>query len=543
MTKNNTWTLLSVLLRSSGNGNRYRYSKDKKERSKIAGTVVGNIVLDLCIAGLGFYMCYAYCFAGLGPELPALCSMGIVVASFLLTLLKTNGYLFAFKGYDMTVSLPFPIKDVVGSRFLYMYVKSLPLNLCISLSILAGYIIWVDFNFFSVVLWIVLTVLLPLIPMVLAALAGALIAAIGSGFKFKKAVQAILLFAFVLLCFGARFFFQDMFQNDQVEQVMTDVASAIDGTLAWCLPAAWFEQAIQGKLGGAIGLILVSVLVYELFVMLVGSRYRQINSRLMASHAGKNYKLRTLKTRSAVRSVAFKEWRAFLSSLNYLVNCGMGQILCFIVSIAVLIFPAEKIISLLAPGVPVDAEIIAVIAPSIPFIVYFFLGMVSTTAVSPSLEGKNLWILKSLPMDVKTIYRGKMLFNLWITLPFMVVGTACLCICAHTTFGQFLLYTFSGLVLCVFSTLWGMVCGIKHVKLQWDNDIEVIKQGSAVAVYLFPNMFGTMIVLFGVIILGVNSTFNSNVVVLCATALYALLAFLCALRVRSFEKKGFDYLQ
>lgn len=543
MTKNNTWTLLSVLLRTSGNGNRIRYSKDKMERCKLIGSSIGNIAIDLCIATLGVYMCYAYCVAGIGSEIPALCAMGIVVASFLLTLLKTNGYLFAFKGYDMTVSLPFPIRDVVGSRFLYMYVKSLPFIVCISLSMLAGYIIWVDVNVFSIVLWIVLTVLLPLIPMVLASLAGALIAAIGSGFKFKKAIQAILLIAVVLLCFGSRFFFQDMFQNNKVDEVMTDVASAVDGTLAWCLPAAWFEQAVQGKLGGAIGLILVSVLVYELFILVVGSRYRQINSRLMATHARKNYRLGTLKTRSAVRSVAFKEWRAFLSSLNYLINCGLGQILLTIVSIAVLIFPAEQLINLLAPGVPVDDSLIAVIAPSIPFIVYFFLGMVATTAVSPSLEGKNLWILKSLPIDVKTMYRGKMLFNLWITLPFMVVGTACLCICAHTTFLQFLLYTFSGVVLCVFSTLWGMVCGIKHIKLQWDIDIEVIKQGSAVAVYLFPNMFGTMIVLFGIIILGINSTFNSNVMVLCCTALYALLAGLCALRIRSLEKKGFDYLQ
>lgn len=543
MTKNNTWTLLSVLLRSSGNGNRIRYSKDRKERGKLIGAAVGNIVLDICIAGLGLYMCYAYCVAGIGSELPALCGMGIVVASFMLTLLKTNGYLFAFKGYDMTVSLPFPISDVVASRFLYMYIKSLPFILSISLSLLAGCIIWTEISVTGIVMWALLSVFLPLIPMVLAAFVGALIAAIGSGFKFKKAIQAILLIAVILLCFGSRFFFQDMFQNNKVNQVMTDIASAVDGTLAWCLPAAWFEQAVQGSFQGVVILLVASAAVFAVFVFVVGSRYRQINSRLMASHAGKNYRLRALKTRSAVRSVAFKEWRAFLSSLNYLLNCGMGQILLTIVSIAALIFPAEQLINLLAPGVPVDDSVIAVIAPSIPFIVYFFLGMVATPAVSPSLEGKNLWILKSLPIDVKTMYRGKMLFNLWITLPFMVVGTACLCICAHTTFLQFLLYTFSGVVLCVFSTLWGMVCGIKHIKLQWDIDIEVIKQGSAVAVYLFPNMFGTMIVLFGIIILGINSTFNSNVMVLCCTALYALLAGLCALRIRSLEKKGFDYLQ
>ncbi|MBQ7679359.1 MAG: hypothetical protein IJT34_05875 [Butyrivibrio sp.] len=37
---------------------------------------------------------------------------------------------------------------------------------------------------------------------------------------------------------------------------------------------------------------------------------------------------------------------------------------------------------------------------------FVFIGMMATTACSPSLEGKNYWILQSLPLEKKTIYQG-----------------------------------------------------------------------------------------------------------------------------------------
>ena len=59
-----------------------------------------------------------------------------------------------------------------------------------------------------------------------------------------------------------------------------------------------------------------------------------------------------------------------------------------------------------------------------------------------------------------------------------------------------------GLVLCAFSTAWGCVCGTRHIRLDWDNEIEVIKQGAAVAIYMLPNMFVVMGLTVLVVFLG-----------------------------------------
>ena len=54
-------------------------------------------------------------------------------------------------------------------------------------------------------------------------------------------------------------------------------------------------------------------------------------------------------------------------------------------------------------GAPITKEMVY---PAIPLIVYFFIGMVATTAMTPSLEGKNYWIVQSLPIK-KDALSGK----------------------------------------------------------------------------------------------------------------------------------------
>ena len=160
--------------------------------------------------------------------------------------------------------------------------------------------------------------------------------------------------------------------------------------------------------------------------------------------------------------------------------------------------------------------------------------MVATTAITPSLEGKNYWIVQSLPISKKQLYHGKMLFNMYLTVPFAVFGTLCLCVSAKVPILTALLEIILMLALCAFSTAWGCVCGIKHMRLDWENEIEVIKQSSAVAIYMFPNMFATMALVVLVVILGMYM--NLNLILLVLILIVSLLACLCYRKVMKLSK-------
>ena len=116
----------------------------------------------------------------------------------------------------------------------------------------------------------------------------------------------------------------------------------------------------------------------------------------------------------------------------------------------------------------------------------------------------------------------------------MALGTIVLGFAFGGTVIDVLVYLVCGFVLCARSTAWGMVCGIKFIKLDWENDIEVIKQGMGVLVYLFPNMFVTMILVVALIV--ASSKVNGTVLILGITMVEAILTFLSYQAVKKMAK-------
>ena len=99
--------LLRTLLLSTSRINKIKYSDDKKLKNKAVGGFVGMICLLLMIVAYSVAMCVGYGRMGLANAIPVLCAAIITVLAFVFTFFKTNGYLFAFKEYDMLMALPF----------------------------------------------------------------------------------------------------------------------------------------------------------------------------------------------------------------------------------------------------------------------------------------------------------------------------------------------------------------------------------------------------------------------------------------------------
>ncbi|MBQ6380620.1 MAG: hypothetical protein IJJ41_03340 [Clostridia bacterium] len=500
--KHKSFLLLKVLLLSTGRRNQLKHCADKKKRRRIIGGIVGSVFLYLFLMVYSISVCIGYGYYGLIENAPTMCALIISILSFVLTFLKTNGYLFNFKEYDMLMSLPFRARTIAACKFLYMYLKSLPWYLSISVAMLAGYGFFARPGIAVYLLWLVLSFFLPLIPMLAATFFGFLIAKISAGFRKTNIIQTVLSVAFVLACLSLRFVFEDMLRENKVQQTLQSVSQATDSTARFYPPVGWFTAAVT-KLSVPDMLLLagVSALLFAAVFAIVGSAYRKLNSAIRANAAAKKNRSSTQKQRSAVNAVAFKEFKRFTGSTTYMVNSGIGVILASLFALICCIFGFERIIRLFIHDAPLTVDMLQ---PAIPFILYFLIGMLATTACSPSLEGKNYWIIQSLPLAKKTVYQGKMLFNLYLTVPFMLFSGICLCVSTKTPLPDTLLYLVLGVVLCAFSTAWGCVCGIRHMRLDWENEVEVIKQGAAVTIYLLPNMLVAMGLTVVSVILGMH---------------------------------------
>ncbi|MBO4900976.1 MAG: hypothetical protein J5509_11875 [Lachnospiraceae bacterium] len=525
--------LLKTLLLSTSQHNIYRHSTDKKRRRKVIASYIGLFCLYAMIVGYSIAMCIGYGEFGLIDSTPAMCAIVISALAFIFTFFKTNGYLFNFKEYDMLMSLPFESRTVAACKFTYMYIKSLPWYLSIALAMMIGYGIYAHPPVIVYLIWIVLSFLLPVIPMLLAAFLGFLIARISAGFRKTNLIQTVLTMVFIIFCFSLRFIIEALFREDKVEDTLQSISAATENAGRIYLPVKWFAGAITGpRVSDILLLAGVSILLFAIVFRIVGGSYRSINSALKSHAASKKYRMTGQKKRSVINAITFKEFKRLTGSTTYMTNGAIGLVLASLLAVVTLFIGFDKIVASVTQNAPFDYS---VVEPAIPFIVYFFVGMMASTACSPSLEGKNYWILQSLPIEKTTIYKGKMLFNMYMTVPFMVFAILCMSISAHVPVSEMILYMILGVALCAFSTTWGCVCGIKHMKLDWENEIEVIKQGTNVAIYMFPNMIAVMGLTVLVVFLGMrmNHLLLTAIMILIA----ALLAAICYVRALALAKR------
>ena len=131
---NNGILLIKTLLLSTSQRNILKHTTDKKKKRKIIGNTVGTVVLYAMLIAFCVAICIGFGKFGFIGAAPQMCALTVSAMAFILTLLKTNGYLFNFKEYDMLMSLPFETETVASCKFLYMYLKSLPWYLSISVA-------------------------------------------------------------------------------------------------------------------------------------------------------------------------------------------------------------------------------------------------------------------------------------------------------------------------------------------------------------------------------------------------------------------------
>ena len=495
--QNKLLAVLKIQFLNQSGLNQFRYENNKKKRGQSITVLIGITLLGIILVGFSFLIGFGYGIMGMAEVIPGFALTMVSLVTLIFSFLKTSGYLFAFQDYDMLMSLPLSVKTIVTGKFLYMYLNNLLFSLAVMLPMGSAYLIYSFSLSFAgkaaaCLMWIVAAVLAPLLPMTVAAFFGTIATAIGSKSRFKVLVQVVFMMIFVCGLIALNIFLNTMEIGDNGEFIhrIEDITQIVQQQVHRFYPiSALFDTAVnkQGILE-FLGFVVLSLGVYYLFAVLVAKKYRTINTALMSKGKKTVYHMKEQKARSVIASLVYKEWKRMLSSAPYLLNIGVGMLLSVVASVACLtvgrsmLMENEKVF-----------KIILECRYSAPFMVAIFLTMSCTTSVSLSLEGKNLWILLSLPVSWKTILKSKMAFNMVFLLPAAFICTVCFGITLQLDALSFLLF-FAALVSVIsFSTVIGMFFNVCFQKYQWENEVEVVKQGMSVSLGILVNMFLQMI--------------------------------------------------
>ncbi len=449
-------------------------------RGRGAKRVAMLVALALAFAVLGAYMFIfgmMLCTAGAWRLAPGTAVTVLSCAVFLFTVIKTNGMVLGCKDDEMLLSLPVTVRDIACARMINLYSSNLLWSLLIMLPIGIAVACFGSPQWYFYPMWLAGMLSAPLLPTVLGAVVGVGFTAAATRFRHAKLMSSVLLMLFtVAFALGPNLLLNSAGGDE--DAMLSAVSSTLAGLAEAYLPARLFaDAAVGGSVSSALLFVGVPLLLFALMGVLLSRFYVAINEAAVGRAAGRRYVFKEQRTSGAAAAVAKKEWAKFLGTPIYFMNSGVGAVMS-IVMMGMLSFSVLK-------DVPPGA--LAVVGGYLPLAIPFFLGMSSTTCVSLSLEGKNLWILQTAPLSTADVMGGKLAMSLSLTLPAGVVCSLLLLPYVKDPIEILLLFVYPA-VFCVFSGVFGALVNIKLPNFTWENEGQVVKRGASSMLGIFGSM-------------------------------------------------------
>jgi ABC-2 type transport system permease protein len=313
----------------------------------------------------------------------------------------------------------------------------------------------------------------PLMPLVAGSVLGALIGVLASRFRRSGFIQLLLLLIFSLGVVWLSWSSGRGVSASAVNAVYESISRR------WP-PVSLYGGALEGNVLSLVEFIAISVLVFLLFTLLTGRWYGKINGAMTAVHTRGNYRLGRLKTRGILKTLVYRELKAYFASAIWVFNTAFGMLLLVCLAVASLFAGRGLLEKMGAQG--------AALLPILPLAVCFMVCMSNISCSSVSMEGSRLWLLKSLPVSERTILYSKMAVNFIMTAPACVFAAVLFNVSLRPGLETGLYLFLTPLAYSFFVAPFGLAVNLLLPKLEWTSDAQVVKQSAAVMVAVFAGM-------------------------------------------------------
>ena len=414
------------------------------------------------------------------PEFFAISSLLLIFTNYK----KINDLFFKNTDYDLLESMPIKRHYIILSKMVELYISALLVTLAFMIPSYVVYIKYMDVDILFNVLYFLTLIFIPCIPVVIATIIGYLISYISTFFKRKDLVQLIT----GILVFVAAYKVGKNSMHVSPEE-MSNVGKMILHFFNNYYPITIFYKniVIDNDILSLISYLLINIISFALITFVITKTYTYINSKLHQVSSNKNKKIKTSKKSSPTIALLKKDFKKLFSSSNYLLNTCVGVIVLTLCVFGLITSKNTGIIS----TVDFTGETGQII---FAYTMMMFLGYIYPTSISLSLEGKNFYILRVLPISFNGIVREKYLLHLIFALPATVITILTIIwklnMAVSFAIPMFLLY----LVVTLFHTNFHVLLDMLFLKISWENEIKIIKRSlqsllslvSAIFLGVFP---------------------------------------------------------
>ena len=476
----------------------------KKGISRSKGSVVLRFVLFglLMVAvfagifgAVGYMICKPFSALGMGWMFYVIMGFIAIALGAFGSVFNTYSGLYLAKDNDLLLSMPIPVSAIMASRLLGVYLMGLMYSGLVTFSCVIVYFIVNGFSFSALIGGLVYIFFISMVVLILSCLLGWVVAKISLKLKNKSFITVIMSIVgiglYYFCYYKAQAVLNNLIANAMVYgQEVQQKARILYG----------FGRMAEGSwLAMLVGLVFVGVLLALTWVVLKQSFLKVATGASGASGEGKTGAKReasgakkmarstrdarstSAKPKSVARALLDREFVRFKGSANYMLNCGLGTLMLVVLAIALLVkmsFLQNFIGSL---GLPSDVLVLFGVCA-----ICLVASANDMAQPSVSLEGKNIWILQSLPVKAWQVLKAKLSVQILLTAPLSAMCVLAMSCVLGFNLWQVLLALMFVIGFVFLMATFDLFLGLKMPNLIWTSELTPIKQS-----------FGVMIAMFG----------------------------------------------
>lgn len=464
-------------------------SFSSKKRKKVSQMPVFYLALlvgaAIALGSFGYSFIIIYSFTETPDADPALAInlfAGITSVFVFMSAMKQARGIYVGDDYDLLTTLPIRKRDIVTSKLVMMFMVDFIFSLLIMIPHGLMFLILVkDFSLFLICILLAFT--LPFVPIAIAVILSLLMTMLTSKFKAANFAFTIL---YVLLIVGLSSL--SIIANSLKEGQASNIFGNVGNIIKWTNPAYYFveESLVVNRLYILVYLAIsiISIIAAILFIALLFERLHDIVSSISTK---KKYVRKDLKQKSEGKLLLSLEFKRLVNSRFYFANCIMGSIMGVIGSAAYL-FSMWQGAKSADPGSDALITLNAVFIPIFIGVACMIFGLVNPTTGCINIEGKNFWLIKSLPVNKKKYLYSKLLFSFILTIPASLIASTIAVIFHHDNAVEIVFTYLIPILYIILNALLGLIIASHHIKVKWNSEAEAIKNASSVTISMFIDL-------------------------------------------------------
>ena len=390
--------------------------------------------------------------------------------------LYSNNSLFEKRELENLLPMPFTSLELISSKILGIYVYNLGIVACTVIFPFL-YVTYDNCGFPFTLFTILMLLSFPMIPLCLSLLATAFFGKIFTN-KIVKIIGGIIFFSIVIF-----FYIMLYFSN----RSLNILAIIIEKLSKISLLKTFGLIFIEGNYLKGLIFMGISILFFGLVSVFLSKNYLEIfyrKANKIKKHANKALKM---VTKNKKRSLFEKEIGLYFSYNNYILNTILGPILLLILGVAPLVTGMANLQNMM------DFDVEKLFTTNSILVVTAFAAMGQTTYCSLSIEGRNYYLMQTLPIKAWDVFKAKLKLGIILISAPLIFTSLVLSLKFNLGFLAFLLLIIAAFSYSLFANLLGLIFDINTLNINWINSREVVK--GKFSVLLIQLIIGLMVLI------------------------------------------------